>query len=308
MGGGSWSTRSSESLSAKYAGKTQQEVFKNKTIDTDMDPKNVMRVSRDSDAHPSSLGICVFLDETGSMGQIPEYLARHSLTTLMDTMTQEKAIEDVSLLFGAFGDQFTDKHPIQVGQFESEASLLDKWLTGIFLEHGGGGTKEESPILAWLFAARHTSLDCFEKRKQKGVLFTVSDEKCHPVLSAEHQIQFLGGTQATDITDIEALALVQQMYDVFHIHANDGGYPNDSAVFEYWKRMLPERFIVVENHQEISETIAATTAMLHGTSLSDAVASFSTDTAKRVSTSLATVGVGGAVSSPSNPSGGIKPL
>lgn len=310
MGGGTWSTRSSESLSAGYVAKSTKEVFQATETHSDMDPKGVLRESRDGDNHPNSLGVCVFLDETGSMGKIPEHLARGSLTTLMNTMTNEKAIEDVSLLFGGFGDHISDRCPLQVGQFESEAELLDKWLTSIFLEGNGGGGGHESPLLCWLFAGRHTSLDCFEKRQKKGVLFTISDEMCHPMISGEDQIKIFGGQQAGDITDIEALALAQQQYDVFHIHANDGStlYHNNSEVFSYWKRMLPERFIVVENHQEIPEVIAATTAMLHGTSLADAVAGLRADVAGRVSTALATVDIGSSISPIGSSSGGMKTL
>lgn len=307
MGGGSWNTRSYEHIAKRVVGKTTKEVFSNTDTDVDMKPIDVMRDARDSDAHPNSLGVMVFLDETGSMGRIPDYLVRTGLGPLMDTMTNEKTIKDVSLCFGAFGDHLSDRSPFQIGQFESEADKLNRWLTGIFLEGHGGGTMEESPLLAWLFAARHTSLDCFEKRGKKGVLFTISDEMCHTSISGEDQISIFGGSQASDITDIEALALAEQMYDVFHIHANDTGYHNRDEILSYWQRMLPERFIVVEKHEEIAETIAATTAILHGTSLADAVAGFNTDVAGRVSTALAKVSTGGAMTT-DNPSGGIKPL
>ena len=56
-----------------------------------------------------------------------------------------------------------DSAPLQVGQFESSDELLDKWLTNIYFEAGGGGNGGESYALAWYFAALKTATDSMEK-------------------------------------------------------------------------------------------------------------------------------------------------
>ena len=70
---------------------------------------------------------------------------------------------DPQILFGAIGDATCDRAPLQVGQFESD-NRMDDDLGRILLEGGGGGQKTESYELAMYFMARHTAIDCFEKR------------------------------------------------------------------------------------------------------------------------------------------------
>ena len=75
-----------------------------------------------------------------------------------------------AVLFGAIGDanpHYGEVSPIQIGQFEGEAHLMDKWLTAIHLEGAGGPYGQESYEYAFYAAARHTSCDCFEKRGKK---------------------------------------------------------------------------------------------------------------------------------------------
>ena len=49
-------------------------------------------------------------------------------------------VPDPQILFVAVGDATSDRAPLQVGQFESTAELMDQWLTWSFLEGGGGGS------------------------------------------------------------------------------------------------------------------------------------------------------------------------
>jgi len=81
------------------------------------------------------------------------------------------------------GDATNDRAPLQVGQFESTAELMDQWLTWSFLEGGGGGSFEESYELALYFLAQHTEMDCWVKRRKKGYVFMTGDEHPYPTLS-----------------------------------------------------------------------------------------------------------------------------
>jgi hypothetical protein len=132
-----------------------------------MSPKGVTRESRDSAAHPNSVAIAFFFDVTGSMGGIPVDLQKQ-LPNLMG-MLNKGVVADPQILFGAVGDYHSDRVALQVGQFESGVEMDDD-LTRVFIEGGGGGQRppRESYQLALYFAARHTSIDCFEKRQKKG--------------------------------------------------------------------------------------------------------------------------------------------
>jgi hypothetical protein len=108
-----------------------------------------VRESRDNADHPNSLGIVFALDVTGSMGDIPQTLARRELPNFMKLLT-DCGVPDPQLMFMAIGDATSDGAPLQVGQFESTANLMDQWLTWSYLEGGGGGSGEESYELAFL--------------------------------------------------------------------------------------------------------------------------------------------------------------
>lgn len=289
MGYTQWSDDAYGFLKKKRVGASADDIFTNNRTgraNDQMLPKDLkFRESRDSDVHPESLAIAVFLDETGSMGRIPEILVREKLGPLMNTLI-DHGVAHPQILFGGIGDHHSDRYPLQVGQFESGTAELDQWLTGIYLEGNGGGQSCESYTLAWLLAARHTSCDCFEKRGQKGFLFTIGDEAAWDVLQADALKALLGAAEAQDLTDQELLSEVQRSYHVFHIHVNEGSYRDDANVLGYWKKMLGERLVILDDYNAIAETIATAVALVHGVELKNILASFDQKTASTVQQAL----------------------
>lgn len=167
MGYAKWSTQTYNQYRARYASQQRDDIFENNRygrISAALNPYGLrFRESRDSQQHPNTLAISIFLDVTGSMGRIPELLIRHKLGAMMETLLRH-GVEDPQVMFSAIGDQYTDRAPLQVGQFEAGATEMNLNLSQIYLEGGGGGQAKESYQLAWLIAGRHTSIDCFEKR------------------------------------------------------------------------------------------------------------------------------------------------
>lgn len=292
MGGSSWSDDAYKHISKSYSTKSADDIFVNNKAGkagSDMLPHGVkFRECRDSDAHPMAFGVCLFLDATGSMHNIPEELVRHKLGTLMQTLIKH-GINDAQVLFGAITDLYANRTPLQVGQFESGTEELNKWLSSVYLEGGGGGDEHESYSLAWLFAARHTSMDCFEKRGQKSLLFTIGDESNHKILRADKLKDLMGYAQAEDISDEAILAEAQRMYHVFHIHVNEGSYRDNPTVLGYWKKMLNERLIICNDYTQIAELVASTVALIHGIDLDTFTSSFDPKTALDVKNALVKV-------------------
>jgi len=289
MGYTRWSDDAYDYLRDSRADSGTDDIFANNRLgraDARMLPHGVkFRESRDSDIHPESLAVAVFLDVTGSMGRIPEVLVREKLGALMNTLIAH-GVEHPQILFGGIGDHISDQYPLQVGQFESGTDELDQWLTGLYLEGGGGGQSMESYTLAWLFGARHTSLDCFEKRGQKGFLFTIGDEASWPTLEKKALTSLMGYPEATDLTDRQLLEEVQRSYHTFHIHINEASYKDDPKVLGYWKKLLGERLIILNDYNALAETIAATVAVIHGVELSQVLSSFDAHTAGTVKNAL----------------------
>lgn len=285
MGYTSWSSDAYSHLKTSYSGKSADQIFSSGMNPT-MDPQGlVFRESRDSDAHPNSIAIAVFLDVTGSMGQIPEMLIRHKLGSLMDTLLAH-GVEDPQVMFSAIGDHHTDRVPLQIGQFESGTDELNDCLSKVYIEGGGGGQNMESYLLAWLVAGRHTSIDCFEKRGKKGFLFTIGDEKNWDSVAADRLKELMGYAQTDPITDAQVLAQAQRMYHVFHIHINETGYKDNPDVIGYWKKMLGERALILDQHMAVAELIASTVAVINGANLDKVAAEFDDATAKSVKNAL----------------------
>lgn len=217
MGYGNYSQQAHEALLASRAGVPSEQVFRQRACHPLMDPKGVrVRECRDSDTHPSSLPIVFALDVTGSMGAIPRQLATQTLPEFMAVLEGCK-VRDPQVLFCAVGDATSDRAPLQVGQFESTAELMDQWLTWSFLEQGGGGTGQESYELALYFLALHTELDSKRKRKQRGYLFLTGDEQPYPVLS-RHVIESVVGDRVDeDLRVEEVLAVLQESFVPFFV-------------------------------------------------------------------------------------------
>jgi hypothetical protein len=289
MGYTRWSSDAYDFLKRNRAGSKTDELFTNNTrrsASNFMLPNGVkFRESRDSDAHPESLSIAVFLDVTGSMGRIPEILVREKLGSLMDTLIAH-GVEHPQVLFGGVGDHHCDGFPLQVGQFESGTTELDRWLTQLYLEGGGGGQIMESYSLAWLFCARHTSCDCYGKRGKKGFLFTIGDEANWDVLQADKLKAIMGYNQADDLTDVQLLEEVKESYHVFHIHVNEAYYRDNPKILGYWKRMLGERCIVLDDYNAVAETIASTVGVINGMDLDKILNSFDRKIADTVGNAL----------------------
>ena len=200
MGYGNYSDEAYAAIVRTRASTPRQEVFQQRACHPLMIPHGVkLRECRDSDAHPQSIGIVFALDVTGSMGEIPKMLARRELPQFMKVLG-DCQVRDPQLLFCAVGDVTSDQAPLQVGQFESTAELMDQWLTWSYLEGGGGGTGEESYELAMYFLAVHTEMDCAVKRGKRGYLFMTGDEHPYPRLS-RNTVESVVGDRLDDDLD-----------------------------------------------------------------------------------------------------------
>lgn len=217
MGSGNYSVTAHEALLRKRASTPVQQVFKQDKCHPLMNPKGVrLRECRDGAEHPESLGIVFALDVTGSMGEIPRIMATQQLPVFMKTLL-ECRIPDPQVLFMAVGDAVSDHAPLQVGQFESTAELMDQWLTRSFLEGGGGVLGQESYELGMYFMAMHTELDCMVKRNKRGYLFMTGDEDPYPTLSRHVVESVIGDTLDEDIPCEEVVAELQKSYIPFFI-------------------------------------------------------------------------------------------
>jgi hypothetical protein len=201
MGNGSWAPETYADRAAVRA-KTGADVFAYShraketgqlIVHQTLSPQGMqLRESRDSVEHPNSNAIIISLDVTGSMGRVVRGI-HANLPQLHELLLGHNYISDPQICFAAVGDATCDRVPLQVGQFESD-NRMDENLESMILEGGGGGQTTESYELILYVAARHTAIDCWEKRQKKGYLFIIGDEFAYPEVSA-HQVQMLIGPE-----------------------------------------------------------------------------------------------------------------
>jgi len=259
MGYSSYSTldRSMRSTNVGYATKSINQIFQQQSerkSHAEMSSKNIdVRECRDSDAHPNTVPLQLYLDVTGSMGHIPHQLIKDGLPTLISKIIQS-GIPDISLMFGAIGDHECDRYPLQVAQFESGDAELDMWLTRTYLEGGGGGNAGESYPLAWYFSSYHTSTDSFDKRGKKGIVVTIGDEPFLPTYPMSSLKEIMGDTcrvQST-VTAEELLAEAGKQNEIYHIFIESSYRRVDDA----WKQLLGDHLIVIRDHTEIPTVVS----------------------------------------------------
>ncbi len=159
--------------------------------------------------------IVVAMDVTRSRGDDTKRLYEQ-LPTLMDRLEQRGYVDGPGISFAAVGDAFSDVAPLQVGQFEGD-NRLDKVLSNIWIEEGGGGTGQESyELAAWYYSGT----DCVRLgagEGGKGFFFFVGDEGFYPHVSGAHRASILGQEDA-DVNSAAAFAALGEKFHIFLIY------------------------------------------------------------------------------------------
>ena len=200
---------------------SNQEMFKARTIDPALNPKNVIRECCDSAEHPNTLPVILALDVTGSMGDVAVEVAK-KLNIIM-TKLYEK-ISDVEFMVMGIGDLAYDDCPIQASQFESDIRIAEQ-LDKIYFEFGGGGNSFESYTAAWYFGSRHTKLDCLN-RGRKGIIITMGDEQLNPYLPLKGRrsglMEAIGDNLQSDVETKDLYDEASQKFNIYHLDVSHG--------------------------------------------------------------------------------------
>lgn len=292
MGGNSWNSTDWQSFSSKTRSQSTSQTFSQNKLHQALNPFGVrMRESRDSAANPNSHAIIVAADVTASMGKLSEVLVRTGVGVLVEELLKRRPVPNPHVMCMGVGDAYGryagspgDDAPLQVTQFEADIKIAEQ-LAKVYLEGGGSGNGGESYHLAWYFAAMHTSIDCFEKRKKKGYLFTVGDENPHKVLTRAQVKDIFGDNIERDLTSAELLDMVSRSYHVYHLLVEES-HSCDASVKRNWQNLLGERAIKLSDHTKLAEVIVSTIQVTEGVSVDTVMNSWSGDTSLVVAHSL----------------------
>ncbi len=217
------------------------------------------RESRDSTEHPTSVAIGVIFDTTGSMHRVPRLL-QAELPKLLDSIQQNHYVEHPQILFGAIGDAKFDPISVQMGQFESD-NTMEENLGNIVLYGGGGDGLNESYELALYFMARHTSIDCYEKRGKKGYLFIIGDEMPYPEVNPDQLMNIFDESTQVTLTFEDVLAEAKEKYEVYYLLPGGTSNEFNTEVHDFWRKHLDaDHFLTMPNPEDVVEQIGMTIA------------------------------------------------
>ena len=285
MGYGSWSSADWKKYSsAKISGKRVNDIYNATKIDKKYDPKYIkVRESFDSADHPVTTPIIIGLDVTGSMSDLLDVTAKR-LGEMVKDIIERQPVEGPQIMFCAVGDSRCDRSPLQVTQFESDIRIASQ-LTELWFERGGGGNNFESYPMVWYLAANKTKTDAWEKRQQKGIIFTLGDDGFPEKLLAKEIEKVFGDYVREDINTEALLAQVSRRYDVFHLMVMDRR--SESTVkLPKWRELMGERAIAVTDVNAIPEIIVSLLESVAGRETEDIINSWDGDTQLAVRNAL----------------------
>lgn len=240
-----------DTISGTYSA---QDMFKARTLDPMLNPKDVIRECLDTEEHPNTIPIILALDVTGSMGDTAVEVAK-KLNVIMTSLYDQ--ISDVEFMIMGIGDLSYDHYPIQASQFESDIRIAEQ-LDKVYFEFGGGGNMFESYTAAWYFGARHTKLDCW-KRGKKGIIITMGDERLNPYLPISGHYNGLASATGDALQDnVETKDLYPEAcekFDIYHLHVNHGYNYDNAGIKASFKQYLDDKHFREVNLNNIADEI-----------------------------------------------------
>ena len=242
----------------------REEVFTGTGLDPMLDPKyRGYRESLRVGVYPKARPIMVALDETGSMGHIPHFLATDAHRGLPGMVKGlYPFVADPQICFLGIGDaRCQEDAPIQLGHFEGEGHKMDEWLTKLYLENGGGGNGGESYELGLYAGARCVRADAF-RDGDRGYHFTVGDDNLFSEVRAIDIQERFGVRIEDDIATEAIMAELVANWHPFFICPDPGRAGHHEA---NWRRYFGDHVIIAHSHEDIAVLLCGVVGLTEGT-------------------------------------------
>lgn len=270
MGSGRWSPNTYKARATQRQA-TGRDAFHYssgaRSVHPTLDPHGLeVRESRDSDEHPDSNAIMVGLDVSGSMGLVVRGI-HAALPKLLNLLLEREYVPHPQIMFSAFSNGSCSEVAVQVGQFESDNRMdenLENMIIGGRLA-GGCDVRESAELMLYL-AARHTSIDCWERRQRKGYLFLITDEMAYEHVKANEIKRIFGSGPDKDIPLQDIVAEAQQKYHLFVLIPTETQSGQNPKVHEHFRAYFDSRHVILlEEKEEVSQAIALSIGLNEGT-------------------------------------------
>ena len=286
MGGGCFNFTEYSTRSVENKTKSTEQIFSNKTANNEFNPAHIsLRESCDGVDNPASRAIIIALDTSGSMSFCATKLAKDGLGDLIKSLLDHKPVTDPQIMINFYDDlaYCSGKIPLLAGQFESDLRILDS-LERMSLTGRGGGNARESENGPWLFAARKTKIDCYDKRKEKGYIFTVGDECTPDPITVDQARNYLDIDIQATMSNKDILEEVQEKYHVFHLIVEEGHYCRSfpDKVKDSWKELLGVNAMPLSDHQHLSAVVTSIISINEGADIEATISRWQDEETRKV--------------------------
>ncbi len=250
-----------------------EQIFKEDKMRDEFNPSKIKlpREALDSSMSPHSRAMIFANDVTGSMGRYLLSLIQIQFPALFKRILSSYSFNP-HIMFMGIGDVAAgDEAPLQVTQFESDLRMLEQ-LEKIWLEKRGGGNSFESYILAWYFAAKYCKIDCFDKRGEKGFLFTFGDEEPTPSLTPSQLKTVFGERSDLDTRTVSAtdcLELASKKFYPYHIILRGSNY--HYCDMNRWYELLDGHACDLEDFNCLPDLVCSILDMYEGNSKTEVI-------------------------------------
>ncbi len=264
------------------------EVFKSTKMIDEFNPAKMKlpREACDSAQSPHSKGIILQNDGTGSMGRYSLSLIQKQFPKLIESI-YATVPWNPHIMCACVGDVAAgDEAPFQATQFETDLRILEQ-LEKIWLEGYGGGNGSESYILGWYFAAKYCKMDCFNKRGEKGFMFSFGDEGPTPKLTPYELRTVFGdreGLSQRTLSATDCLEMASEKFNCYHIILHGSGYNRYYGMVDDWKNLMGGHACDLSDYDCLPELVCTILKMYEGSSKTEAIQSIEDYHTRRVVT------------------------
>src|SRR4029079_17561110 len=123
----------------------------------------------------------------------------------------------------------------------------------------------ESYELTMYVAARHTALDCVEKRGRKGYLFMIGDEMAYPVVRRAHVQKLIGTDPQDDMPLRQIIEETREKYHLYFVISRGAAHGQDRDILRFWTEHLGKQSVLkLQDPNDTAECIAMTIGLQEG--------------------------------------------
>jgi len=200
--------------------------------------KDIKDVLPESIVTQSPAPLVILCDVTGSMGEWPATI--FSKLPYLELEGQEYLGKDMEISWGAIGDAFSDRYPVQMRNFSKGTELKDE-LQKLIIEGGGGGGAKESYELAALYCARNIEMP----KAINPICIIIGDEGFYETINKGDGRKFAHASLQSRINSKEIFEELKRKFSVYLIRKHYGWSGKDGkmsgqnlAIHKQWEKVL----------------------------------------------------------------------